>query len=119
MTGQLTPNGIAVQLGQLARDLDDVTKALNSADRESVARREDYTLAYARAFLTAEGAMEARKQIAIEQTTVERLAAETADQVVRGLRRQVDTLRIRIDVGRSVGTAMRAELTLNGAGVSP
>lgn len=119
MSGQITPNGVALQLGQLARDLDDVTKELNEADRDSVTLREDYTLAYARAFLRAEGAMEARKQIAIELTTGERLAAEAADQVVRGLRRQIDTLKVRIDVGRSVGTAMRAELSLAGSGVTP
>lgn len=119
MTGQLTPNSVAAQLAALARDLDAVTLELDTADRDAVIKRENYTVAYARAFLTAEGAMEARKQIAIERTTVERLAAETADQIVRGMRRQIDTIRVRIDVGRSVGTALRAEISLAGAGGAP
>lgn len=114
MTGAQTANDVALHLASLARDLDAAVRTLNTADADSVRRREDFTLAYARAFLRSEGAMEVRKQIATEQTSAERLAAEVADQIVRGLRRQVDALRIRIDVGRSLGAAVRAEAALAG-----
>lgn len=115
MSGQVTANDVALNLARLSRDLDDCVQRLNDADAEAVEARENLTLSYAKAFLTAEGAMEVRKHIATERTHNERLVAETADQVVRGLRRQVDTLRIRIDVGRSMGAALRAETALAGA----
>ncbi len=114
MTGQLTANGVAANLAALARDLDACVRTLDTADRDAVTKREDYTLGLSRAFLSAEGAMEQRKHEAITRTHAERLAAETADAIVRGLRRQVDTLKVRIDVGRSVGTAIRAEMSLAG-----
>ena len=114
MTGQMTANDVAANLARLARDLDAVTQALNLADREAVEKREDYTLSLSRAFLATEGSVEQRKHEAITKTHAERLAAETAEAVVRGLRRQVDTIRVRVDVGRSVGTALRAEMSLGG-----
>jgi hypothetical protein len=114
VTTPQTPNEVALALAKLSRDLDATVHALNTADADCVRKREDFTLAYARAFLRSEGPMEVRKQIATEQTTAERLAAETADQIVRGLRRQVDSLRVRIDVGRSYNAALRAEASLAG-----
>lgn len=111
----MTPNDVAANLAQLARDLDAVTKTLDLADRDAVNKREDYTLALSRAFLSAEGSVEQRKHEALTRTHAERLAAETADAIVRGLRRQVDTIKVRIDVGRSVGSALRAELATLGA----
>jgi hypothetical protein len=115
MTGQITANEVAQNLAQLARDLDACVRTLDSADRDSVNKRESYTLALSRAFLSAEGSVEQRKHEAITRTHAERLAAETADAIVRGLRRQVDTIRLRVDVGRSLGAAIRAEVSLGGA----
>jgi len=37
-----------------------------------------------------------------------------ADAVVRHLRRKIDALKVRIDVGRSYGAAVRAEIALGG-----
>jgi hypothetical protein len=116
MTALATPNEVAAHLSKLARDLDAVTKALEVADLDAVRKREDATLALSRAFLSAEGSVEQRKHEAITRTHAERLAAETAEAVVRGMRRQIDSLRVRIDVGRSVGSALRAELASLGGG---
>lgn len=44
----------------------------------------------------------------------EGLVAETAEALVRGRKRQLDSLKIRIDVGRSAAAALRAEITLGG-----
>lgn len=115
----MNANDVALQLARLARDLDACITTLDGADRDSVNAREDYTLAYARAFLAAQGAMDVRKQIAIEKTHAERLAAETADQIVRGLRRRIDSIKTRIDVGRSVGAAVRAEINLGASHDGP
>lgn len=115
----LTTQEVVRKLGALSTELNTATENLDVAEKDAVNKREDYTLAYAGEFLAAEGAMEVRKQLALQATAAERLAAETAEQVVRGLRRQVDTLRVRIDVGRSMGTALRAEIALAGSGMAP
>ena len=118
MNDPMTASDVALQLAKLARQLDDLVRQIGRAETDAVNKREDYTLAHAKAFLAAQGAMDVRKQVAIEQTHVERLAAETAEAVVRGLRRQIDTVRVRIDVGRSLGAAVRAEISLASNGVS-
>jgi hypothetical protein len=111
---QMTASSVAAHLAKLGRELDALVTAMDGAEREAVNRREDYTLEYSRAFLRSEGAMDARKQIAIRDTHAERLAAETADVLVRGLRRQLDSVKTRIDIGRSVGAALRSEIGLAG-----
>lgn len=119
MSAPLTANSVAAQLAQLARTLDDLVRQIGEAERDAVNKREDYTLAHAKAFLTAEGAMDIRKHEAIKQTHAERLAAEAAEATVRGLRRSIDSVKVRIDVGRSVGTALRSELALAGRDGQP
>lgn len=108
----LTPNGVVTSLLDLSRELAALAKDLDLLEADAVNLREDYTLAYAKAFLTAEGAVETRKHLAITATHTERLAAETAEAVVRGRKRQLDTMRVRIDVGRSAAAALRAEMSL-------
>lgn len=111
----MTPNDVVMQLAQLSRDLDATVRSLDIADRQAVNSREDYTLSYAKAFLAADGAMDVRRYQATVDTHAERLAAEAAEQVVRGLRRQVESIKVRIDVGRSASSALKAELSLAGA----
>jgi len=114
MNGPLTANDVALQLAELSRQLNALVKEIGKAEIDAVNAREDFTLAHSKAFLRAEGPMDVRKHLAIEATHAERLAAETAEAVVRGLRRQIDSVRVRIDVGRSVGAAVRSEISLAG-----
>jgi hypothetical protein len=115
----LTPSEVAAQLAKLARELDDLVAAIADAEKTAVHAREDYTMAFASAYLTAEGSIEARKHKATQQTHDTRIGAELAEQTVKGIRRQIDTVRIRIDVGRSLGAALRAEAGLAGSGYQP
>lgn len=115
---QLTAQQVSAQLAHLSRELDALVKQIAEAEKAAVNAREDATLAHARAFLTAEGAMDVRKHVAIEATHAQRIAAELAEAEVRGLRRQIDSVRIRIDIGRSLGAAIRAETSLAGSGVA-
>jgi hypothetical protein len=110
----MTPNDVALALAKLGRDLEATVRSLDQADRDAVNARENYTLALSRAFLKAEGAMDLRKHQSIVETHAERLAAELAEQMVRGLRRQVESIKVRIDIGRSYGSALKAELTALG-----
>jgi ubiquinone biosynthesis protein COQ9 len=116
VTAPLTSATVAEQLAKLSRELDDLVTKIGVAEQAAVNAREDFTLAHAKAFLVAEGPMDVRKYTAIERTHVERVAAELAEAEVRGLRRSIDTVKVRIDVGRSVGAAMRAEVSLSGSG---
>jgi len=112
---ELTPNAVVANLLDLARDLARLSAGLDDLEIEVVNKREDYTRALARAELTAEGdTVGERKARALLATGNERLAAETAEALVRGRKRQLDTLKIRIDVGRSAAAALRAEISLGG-----
>lgn len=119
MSDQLTPNAVAQQLANLARQLDDLVDAIDDAEKHAVHAREEYTMDLAKAFLSAEGSMDIRRHLSTEQTHDTRLAAELAEQHVKAIRRQIDSIRIRIDVGRSLGAALRAEASLAGSGYQP
>lgn len=113
---EVSASVVAAQLGELGRSMDAVTEQLEIADKAAVGAREDYTMAYARAFLQAEGSAEARKQMALLATHQARLDQETADQMVRGLRRRLDSVRTRIDVGRTISATVRSEVSLSATG---
>lgn len=117
MTAPMTPNEVAGQLARLARDLDEAVRIIETADRDSVEKRAAADLAFSRSFMGATGSVDARKHTATIETHDQRLAADVADAVVRHLRRRIDALKTRIEVGRSVGTAIRAELNLAQMGV--
>lgn len=108
----MNPNEVVAQLAQLARDLDANVGALQDAERASVQARHDADLAQSRAFLAAAGSVEQRKHEAFIQC--ERLLneAEVAEAVVRHLKRRNDAIKTRIDVGRSMSSALKAELEL-------
>lgn len=116
---ELTPNAVAQQLAKLARELDDLVAAIDDAEKVAVNAREDYTLMFAKAYLSSEGSIEARKHLATIGTHDARLAAELGEQHVKAIRRQIDSVRIRIDVGRSLGAALRSEIALAGSGYAP
>lgn len=110
----LTPNSVVSGLLELSRELAELSRGLDDLEADAVNAREDYTLALSKAFLSATGAMEMRKHQAIAETHSERLTAETAEALVRGRKRQLDSLKVRIDVGRSAAAALRAEIALDG-----
>lgn len=112
---ELTPNSVVSGLLELSRELAELSKGLDDLEVDAVNCREDYTLALSKAFLSAEGPMDIRKHQSISDTHAERLAAETMEALVRGRKRQIDSLKVRIDVGRSAAAALRAEIDLERA----
>lgn len=110
---------VAEHLAGLAKELDGLVKKTGEEDLIATTLKEEYLVAYSRAWKAAVGSVEARKQIAIGLTTEQRMAAEIADCQVRDLRRRIDAVRIRIDVGRSLGTTVRAEVGLASSPLSP
>jgi hypothetical protein len=119
MTAPINATDVALQLGKLARELDDTVRALEFADRDAIEKRAAADLAFSRAFIGASGSVDLRKHTAAIDTHDQRLAADVADTVVRHLRRRIDAIKTRIDVGRSYGAAVRAELALGGNGDTP
>ena len=110
MTDTLTPNDVALRLADLSRKLHVCQGELVEADEKAVRARARYEVAYARAFLNAEAAnAESRKQIAVLETETAKLDAEIADAQVRALKTRLAVLRDQVDIGRSLGAAVRSE----------
>lgn len=116
MTTPINSNQVAQQLLDLARQLDAAVKELSRVDEQSVAARRDFEVAFAHAFITAEGSMDMKKQRAVLATADKKYAAELADQRVRSQREAIRAIGTRIEVGRSYGAAIRSEVGLAGMG---
>lgn len=91
--------------------LDAATSEVAELDEAAVRARQVFEVAYARAFLTSDGPVDGRKQQAVLATAAEKLAAEIGAQRVRACQERIRTLRVQIEVGRSLGAAQRAEFT--------
>lgn len=116
MTTPQTATDVAANLARIARQLDGAVTDLRTLDEESVRARSRFEVSYARAFLSADGSMDVRKQEAVLATEKEKLDAEIGEQRVRSQRAYIDSLKVRIDVGRSYGSAIKAEIGLASAG---
>ncbi len=105
----VTPISAIKELTKLSRLLDDAGQRLHEAERKAVNARHRYTVEKSKAFLAAEGSVQAREATAVVATDLERLSAELAETEVRILRSDIRILENRIDVGRSVVGVLRAE----------
>jgi len=119
MTAPASATEVALNLARLARELDQTVRALELADRDATEKRAAYDLAFSRAFIGETGAVDQRKHLAVIACHDQRLSADVADALVRHLRRSIDAVKTRIDVGRSYGAAVRAEISLAGQGDGP
>lgn len=111
-----TTNEVILTLAQLGRDLDNKQEEIARLDLDAVRARSRFEVAYARAFIAATGAEGLRKQTAILDTVAAKLDAEIADQVLRAARESIRVLRDRLDIGRSLNSAIRSEWSAQGAG---
>lgn len=110
MTATLpTPNEVVHQLVDLAAYLDAATRELAELDEKAVRAKVRHEVAYARAFLNAEGAADTRKQTAVEVVKVEKWDLELAEAKVRACKERLRTLRDQVDIRRSMGAALRSE----------
>jgi exonuclease VII large subunit len=109
---ELDPNQVMLNLLALSRSMQQLSDELDELEKNAVEEKENYTLAYAKAFLSNSGAVEVRKQQTLLDTSEQRLASELAETLVKAHKRKIDTLRVRIDVGRSAAALVRAESEL-------
>lgn len=111
-----TQHDVIKRLAALSRMLDEATREVAELDEAAVISKAAHEVAYARAFLTSEGAMDVRKQQSILDTSDQKLLAEIAEQKVRACRERIRTIRDQIEVGRSLNSAVKAEWTASGVG---
>jgi hypothetical protein len=111
-----TTNDVVLQLAQLGRDLDAKQREIRNLDEAAVRARARYEVTLSRNFLKAEGAMDVRKHTAIVESADLKLDAEIADQVLRAARESIRVLRDRLDIGRSLNSAIKSEWSAQGAG---
>jgi hypothetical protein len=104
-----TPASVVATLSQIARQIDEKAAEIAVLDAQAVEARQAYKKAYARAFLSSDGAMDVRRYRAEEDTADLALSAELAEQVLRAGREALRVLRDRLDVGRSIGAVLRLE----------
>ena len=109
-----SPNETVMALAQIARQLDGAVRELRDLDESAVRARSRFEVGFAHAFLSAEGAMDVRKQQAVLSTSDAKLDAEILDARVRAQRSLIRALETRIDVGRSLNAALRAEIGISG-----
>ena len=119
MAAPASATEVALNLARLARELDQTVKTLQIADRDATEKRVSFDLAYSRAFIAEQGSVDQRKHLATVATHRQRLEADVADALVRHLRRQLDALKVRIDVGRSYGVAVRTQIAFSGQDDQP
>lgn len=117
MTAPTNAAQVAATLGQLSLDLWRCVEQLEQADLDATQKRAEADLAYSKAFLNAEGAMDIRKHTAVTDTIDLRIDADIADSLVRNLVRRMKALEKRVEVGRSTSSWHKAELSLVQSGV--
>jgi hypothetical protein len=110
-----TVNDVVLTLAQLGRDLDAKQEEIQRLDGEAVRARSRFEVAFARSFINAGGAEGLRKQTAVLETEVTKLDAEIADQKLRAARESIRVLRDRLEIGRSLNSAIRSEWAAQGA----
>lgn len=106
----LTPNAVVLQLSELGRELDAVVATLRDVEVDAVQKRHAANLAESRAYLAADGPVEQRKHTARLAAGKEEGEALVVEATLRYLRAKVKAIDTRIDVGRSLGAAVRSEL---------
>lgn len=111
-----TTHEVVKRLAHLSRMLDAATVEIAELDEAAVRSKSRFEVAFARAFLTSEGAMDVRKQQAVLDTADHKLDAEIAEQKVRACRERIRTIRDQIEVGRSLNSAVKAEWAAGAVG---
>ena len=107
---QLNANRVVKQLAELGRELDQAVAMLKDLEVEAVTKRHRADLAESKAFLDAPGPMELRKHMArVAAHNVEEEAL-VAEALVRHWRARIRAIDTRVEIGRSMNAALRAEL---------
>lgn len=107
---------IVLRLSELSRLLDAATAEVAELDDAAVRAKSAHEVAHARAFLSADGPMDARKAQATLATEDTHLAMELAQARHRACRERIRTLGVQIEVGRTLSAATRSQFAAEAVG---
>lgn len=110
MTAPATPAEVVKTLTRLTGELQRTVTAFRAAERDAAEKRHAADMAESRAFLAADGAMDLRKHTARVVADKQENEALVAESLVRVLRAEIRSIETRIEVGRTYGATVRAEL---------
>ncbi|HEX5347892.1 MAG TPA: hypothetical protein VFW64_12460 [Pseudonocardiaceae bacterium] len=114
MTAPATAGDVVRNLSALTEELRVKVAAFRAAEKDAAEKRHAADMIESRAFLAADGPMDVRRhtaRVAADQAEQDALVAEA---LVRVLRAEIRAVETRIEVGRTYGATVRAELkTLN------
>lgn len=116
MSAPANAHEVVRNLTELTRELRDKTSAYRMAEHDAAMKRHAADMIEARAFLSADGSVEQRKntaKVAADRAENEALVAEA---LVRVLKAELRSVQVRIEVGRTYGATVRAELSTLGYG---
>lgn len=108
----ITPTTAVLELTKLSRELDATGAKIRDAERDAVNKRHLFTIESHKAFLAADGSVQARQAQAAVDTAVLRISAELAEAELRILKSDIRIIESRIEVGRSVVGVLRAEASV-------
>lgn len=115
MTAPATANEVVANLRALTQELREKVSAYRTAELDAAMKRHGANMIEARAFLSADGAVEFRKntaRVAADRAEGDALVAEA---LVRILKAEIRSIEDRIGVGRTYGATVRAELSTLGS----
>jgi hypothetical protein len=111
MSDVLTANTIVRHLSELGRELDMTVEMMKDAENDAAQKRHAADMTESRAFVASEGAMDMRKHLARIQAGPLEGEALVAEALARYLKTKIRSIETRIEIGRSLGAALRAELS--------
>ena len=101
-------------LATLSRELVELLATYQAANLRKAETEQAAKVAYAKAFLAAEGSVEERKQQAVLAAAQEASEAEIAATVFDNTRAALRVLGQRLDAGRTIASTIRAEAIATG-----
>ena len=110
-----TPLDVVKHLTDLTQRLYTQVNILADAETEAVKLRQAADAAEANAYMRAVGPVESRKRQALIDTDAQETAAAVAEALVRITKTRIRALETDIDVHRTFGATLRAELQTLGA----
>lgn len=116
MTAPATANQVVQNLSSLTDELRRTVLSYRVAEKDAAEKRHAADMAESRAFLSADGPMDMRKHIARVAADHRENDALVAEALVRVLRAEIRSIETRIEVGRTYGATVRAELKTIGYG---
>lgn len=107
---------LLTDLSEMTRMLDKATNEIAVLDEKAVTAKCEFEKKFAHAFLSAEGPMDARKQIAVLASAEQKLTQEIAEAKHRACRERIRTLGVQIDVARTMSAAYRQQFASEAVG---